>query len=117
MTMLRLIVLLLLSTPIYAASDLEKKDFYLSLRCLVCSGQTIYDSDAEFSQDIKLETERMLSEGKTLKEIKDFFVGMYGEEILLSPPLKGNLIIWSMPYTIALLLIFYLYRKRYGESS
>ena len=57
----------------------------------------------------------LLDEGKTNKEIRDFFANRYGEEVLASPPQKGfNIFLWIVPSIIFLtgiLIIFNAYKN------
>ena len=74
------------------------------LRCPKCQNQAIGDSDAEISGDLRAEVYRMLMEGASDAEIKDFMVARYGRYVLYNPPLdKQTLVLWFGP--AALLLI------------
>jgi len=73
------------------------------VRCLKCQNQSIKDSNAFLAADLKREIRRMLLEGKTDEQIKDFLVARYGEFALYRPRMSGKtLILWIAP--IALLL-------------
>ena len=61
------------------------KKLTLELRCMTCQNQSVYDSEAEFSNDIKNIVQTKFEEGKTEKEIKLFLVERYGEYILFRP--------------------------------
>lgn len=75
-----------------------------NLRCLVCQGQSIADSNSEFAQTIKLVIQDKIGEGKTEREIYDFLIEKYGEWIVYKPALnKVNLLLWALPY---LMLVF-----------
>ena len=68
------------------------------LRCPKCQNQAIGDSDAEISGDLRAEVYRMLKEGATDAEIKDFMVVRYGRYVLYNPPLdQQTLILWFGP--------------------
>jgi cytochrome c-type biogenesis protein CcmH len=68
------------------------------LRCPKCQNQAIGDSDAEISGDLRAEVYRMLKEGATDAEIKDFMVDRYGRYFLYNPPLdQQTLILWFGP--------------------
>ena len=83
------------------------KKLTLELRCMTCQNQSIYDSDAEFSRDIKNIVRSKFEEGKSPKEIKEFLVNRYGEYILFRPLLNyKNLLLWAFPF---ILLVFSLY--------
>ena len=49
-------------------SDLENKIFK-NLRCLICQGQSIYDSQSDFSESMKIVVRKNLQEGMSEKEI------------------------------------------------
>ena len=44
-----------------------------NLRCLICQGQSIYDSDSQFAISLKTLVEKKLSEGSSEKEIYEYF--------------------------------------------
>ena len=52
--------------------DEKVKKLTLELRCMTCQNQSVYDSDAEFSEDIKKIVKTKFIEGKSEKEIKKF---------------------------------------------
>jgi cytochrome c-type biogenesis protein CcmH len=62
----------------------------------------------------------MVQQGKSPKEIQDYFVSRYGEFVLLSPPKRGfNLLVWVLPF-LAIGLgagVIYLVVRRWTESS
>jgi cytochrome c-type biogenesis protein CcmH len=68
------------------------------LRCPKCQNQAIGDSDAEISGDLRAEVYRMLIDGATDEEIKEFMVARYGRFVLYNPPLdKQTLVLWFGP--------------------
>ena len=78
-----LIILLLASQSIFASEkQIDPKEVQKNLRCLVCQGQSVYDSDTEFANSLKILVERKLDEGLSEKQIYDFFKEKYGEWIL-----------------------------------
>ena len=84
--------------------DQKVKKLTLELRCMTCQNQSIYDSEAEFSNDIKKIVKTKFEEGKSEKEIKQFLVQRYGEYILFRPILDfKNMFLWIFPF---ILLIF-----------
>ena len=94
----------------------EVKKITLELRCMTCQNQSIYDSEAEFSNDIKDLVKSKLNEGKSEREIKEFLVDRYGEYILFRPMLNfKNMFLWGFPFillTISLFFIVYKARKK-----
>ena len=72
------------------------------LMCPVCDGQTIDQSHAQISQDMKVIVREKIAAGESNQEIRDYFVARYGEVILASPEASGfNLLVWVMPAVIA----------------
>lgn len=70
----------------------------LELRCPKCQNQAIGDSDAEISGDLRAEVYRMLKEGATDREIKEFMVARYGRYVLYRPPLdRQTAVLWFGP--------------------
>ncbi|MDQ2067993.1 cytochrome c-type biogenesis protein CcmH [Xinfangfangia sp. CPCC 101601] len=66
-----------------------------SVRCPVCQGESIDDSDARISRDLRLIIRERLLAGDSDSEILDFLVARYGEFVLFDPPKSGtNLILW-----------------------
>ena len=83
-----------------------------NLRCLVCQGQSIYDSDSEFANSIKLVVDKKLNEGSTKKEIYEFLKIKYGDWILYDPKLtKNTYLLWLMPILIFLFGGFLIFKK------
>lgn len=77
------------------------KDMEEELRCLVCQGQSIAESDSEFAQDIRREIERMMKQGKSDGEVIDFLVERYGDFILFRPPVKSTTaLLWIGPLVL-----------------
>ena len=75
-----------------------------NLRCLICQGQSIYDSDSEFAISIKTLVNKKLEEGFSENQIYDFFKEKYGEWILYEPELnKNTYILWLLPILIFLI--------------
>ena len=80
-----------------------KNDITKNLRCLICQGQSVYDSDSEFANSIKVLVENKLNEGLSEKQIYEFFKKKYGEWILYDPELnKNTYILWLLPILIFL---------------
>lgn len=81
------------------------------VRCLKCQNQSIKDSNAFLAADLKREIRRMLEEGKTDDEIKDFLVARYGEFALYRPRATGKtLILWAAPGLLLLVGAMVLWR-------
>ena len=84
-------------------SDLENKIFK-NLRCLICQGQSIYDSQSDFSESMKIVVRKNLQEGMSEKEIYNSLKNKYGEWVLYDPQVnKGTYLLWGFPLILFLL--------------
>tara|TARA_B110000977_G_C10737670_1_gene361678 strand:+ start:102 stop:479 length:378 start_codon:yes stop_codon:yes gene_type:complete len=110
------IVYILTITPIYSSEkQIKLLDVYKNLRCLVCQGQSIADSNSDFAATIKLVVQDQLNEGKTEDEIYKFLISKYGEWIVYQPTFnKNNFLLWALPYAALIFggfIIFLMVRK------
>tara|TARA_B100001758_G_C18195359_1_gene496837 strand:- start:244 stop:606 length:363 start_codon:yes stop_codon:yes gene_type:complete len=94
----------------------DSEKIFKNLRCLICQGQSVAESNSEFAQTIKLVVKDQIKEGKSEKEIYNFLIEKYGEWIVYKPSLnKVNLALWFFPYLVFVaggLIIFLLFKKR-----
>ena len=75
-----------------------------NLRCLICQGQSVYDSDSEFANSVKILVEKKLNEGLSEKQIYNFLKEKYGEWILYDPVFnKNTYFLWLLPILMFLL--------------
>tara|TARA_B100001121_G_C18596678_1_gene577388 strand:- start:576 stop:944 length:369 start_codon:yes stop_codon:yes gene_type:complete len=97
----------------------DYNQIYKNLRCLVCQGQSISDSNSEFAQTVKIVVKDLVEEGKTENEIYAFMAEKYGDWIVYKPQFnKQNLMLWLLPYIVLVggaLIIFFLIRRKRGK--
>ena len=92
--------------------DDRVKKLTLELRCMTCQNQSIYDSDAEFSNDIKRIVKQKLQEGESERDIKKFLAERYGEYILFRPLMNyNNVFLWSFPFILLIIGLFFVLIK------
>lgn len=73
------------------------------VRCLKCQNQSIKDSNVFLAADLRREIRRLIAEGKSDAEIKDFLVTRYGEFALYRPRTTGKtLVLWIAPFLLVL---------------
>ena len=69
-----------------------------NLRCLICQGQSVYDSQSDFALSMKTLIRTKIREGKTEEEIYNFLKEKYGEWIVYEPEVNKNTIyLWGLP--------------------
>ncbi|WP_297324044.1 cytochrome c-type biogenesis protein [Nitrosomonas sp.] len=105
--------------PVAEDPEVEKRMLALTmdLRCLVCQNESIADSRAEFSNDIRREIREQIKANKNDQEIIQFLVDRYGDFVLYNPPMKPTtILLWFGPVALFIIgfgsLIIYLRRRR-----
>tara|TARA_B100001778_G_scaffold118435_1_gene97291 strand:- start:346 stop:717 length:372 start_codon:yes stop_codon:yes gene_type:complete len=74
-----------------------------NLRCLICQGQSIYDSQSDFAESMKLVVKQKIEAGMSEEDIYSFFKIQYGEWILYDPQFNTkNFALWLLPILIFL---------------
>jgi len=69
-----------------------------SIKCPVCRGQSVAESDSEASKAIRTEIERRIASGQSNGEIRAYFAQTLGDDILLRPPASGwGGLVWVLP--------------------
>lgn len=95
----------------------EAQRIAAELRCPVCTGQSLVESNSDVAQEMRAKVLEMVRQGKTRQEIIDHFVGQYGDWILNSPPARGaGLVAWLVPPAAlvigALVLVWFVRRRQ-----
>ena len=74
-----------------------------NIRCLICQGQSVYDSESDFALSIKLIVEKKIKNGASEEQIYDFLRGKYGDWIVYNPKInKNTYILWLLPILLFL---------------
>ena len=99
-----LIIILIFNFNSIKADEIQTENkIAKNLRCLICQGQSIYDSDSEFALSLKLVISNKINEGMTEEQIYTFLKKKYGEWILYDPVLnKNTYFLWLLPLLIFL---------------
>lgn len=72
------------------------RDISAELRCVVCRGENIDESNAAIARDLRLLVRERLTEGDSNTEVIDFIVERYGEYVLMKPNTSGaNAVLWA----------------------
>ena len=112
-----IIIIFLISSNLYSIDKfVDENKVHKNLRCLVCQGQSISDSNSDFAQTIKLVVKDLIDQGKTEEEIYNFMANKYGDWIVYKPQFnRQNFVLWLLPYVVLFgggLFIFYLIRAK-----
>ena len=93
-------------------NDKLKNKISKNIRCLICQGQSIYDSQSDFAISMKLVIEKKLNQGFSENEIYEFLKNKYGQWIIYDPEFnKKTFILWILPILLFLLGGAIIYRK------
>ena len=109
MKILKIFIILFLSIGFSQLKSDEKNDELKSkilknIRCLICQGQSVYDSESDFASSIKLIVDRKINEGLKEELIYEFLEEKYGNWIIYDPKLnKNTYILWLLPLLLFLL--------------
>ncbi len=102
-----------------SAVDAQARSIASGLRCPVCRGQSIQDSEAPLAGEMRELIREKLRQGESPQEIKGYFLSKYGEWILLQPEAHGiNLAVYVLP-VLGLLLggaALFLAARRWTQS-
>ena len=106
-------LLFLFIFPQIGLSSIEREvDIYKNIRCLVCQGQSLNDSNSDFAKDLKKVIKKKIIEKKTNKQIYRYLTDRYGDWILFSPPIKkSTVLLWAIPGIFILLGAIFLIKK------
>ena len=84
-------------------SDELKSKILKNIRCLICQGQSVHDSESDFASSIKLIVQKKINEGSNEDQIYEFLRKKYGDWIVYDPKLnKNTYILWLLPLLLFL---------------
>src|SRR5215471_9057840 len=105
----------LLVSPSRQTLDQRVHDVASQLKCLVCQGESVADSPATLSLQMRGVIRQQLQSGKSEQEVIQYFVSRYGDHILLSPPMQGlTLLAWLVPIALMIggvILVFFVLKS------
>ena len=110
----KIFFVLFFSFSSYSNEDIDNKvkKLTLELRCMTCQNQSVYDSESDYSKDIKIFVKEKFEEGLTEKEIKKNLTERYGEYILFKPYFNSkNLFLWLFPFILLILSMMILLKN------
>ena len=117
MKILKIFIILFLSIS-FSQLKADEKNIELkskilkNIRCLICQGQSVYDSESEFASSIKLIVDRKINEGLKEEQIYEFLREKYGDWIIYEPKLnKNTYILWLLPLLLFLIGGAIIYKK------
>ncbi len=87
--------------------EAEAQKLMLELRCLVCQGQSIADSNAEMAGDMRALVRRQISDGSSPQQVREWLIARYGDYVTYDPPLSAaTLPLWITPIAFIVIGLF-----------
>ena len=83
------------------AMEARARNLQRQLRCLVCQGESIDESNAELAADLRHLVRQQMAAGKSDRQIEDYLVARYGNFILMKPPVEPDTyLLWMAPFLV-----------------
>jgi cytochrome c-type biogenesis protein CcmH len=83
------------------ALETRARHLQRQLRCLVCQGESIDESNATLAADLRRLVREQIAAGKSDQQIQDFLLARYGDFILLKPPVRPyTWLLWLAPFLV-----------------
>ena len=117
MKILKIFIILFLATSFFElksdeVNNILKSKILKNIRCLICQGQSVYDSESEFASSIKLIVEKKINDGLKEDQIYHFLRERYGDWVIFDPMLnKNTYVLWLLPLLLFLFGGAIMYKK------
>ena len=118
MKLKKFIFLIMLSTLFYQGDLIANNNNVLvdkiskNLRCLICQGQSIYDSQSDFAISMKLLIKKKIEEGNSEKQIYEYLKNQYGEWISYDTEInQKTYLLWLFPLFLFIFGGILIFRK------
>ena len=87
-----------------AQKEQRAREIFSQIRCVVCSGESIKDSNADIAASMRRLIRNQIKDGASDEQIIGFFQDKYGDEVLMKPPFKNSTyLLWIMPLAMVLI--------------
>mgnify|MGYP001339855212 CR=1 FL=1 len=106
------LILSLLTVQVIAdeIGEVKLSNIYKNIRCLVCQGQSIEDSNSDFAVNLRMLIKDKIDDGLDEEDVYKFLKEKYGDWILFKPSFElKNIFLWLFPYAAFILVGFYLF--------
>lgn len=98
--------------------EMRAQAMFAEMRCVVCEGQPLAESDARHAVDMRATIRQMMVDGDSDDSIRDFFHGRYGDSVFMRPPVRGAAtFLWLAPFmmlAIGISIVLTLRRRKEG---
>lgn len=88
------------------AQETRARALQKELRCMVCQGESIDESNAPLAADLRALIREHIRAGESDGQIKDYLVARYGDVILMQPPFGAQTYaLWLTPFAVLILAL------------
>ncbi len=99
------------------AKEAKARELMLTLRCLVCQGQSIADSDADMAGDMRALVRRRIEAGESPDQVRAWLIERYGDWVTYDPSFNNRTaVLWIAP-VLFILLGLILARGRFRKKA
>jgi cytochrome c-type biogenesis protein CcmH len=103
------------------AQEARAQALHEELRCMVCQGQSIADSNAELARDMRVIVREHIAAGETDEQVVGFLTDRYGDYVLLNPPVKpSTYALWFGPvavFVVGVAVLYAMFRRRASSRA
>ncbi len=93
--------------------EMRAEKLFKEIRCLVCAGQSIAESNADLAGDMRNLIRDKIRTGNGDDAIKNYIATRYGERILLQTPWKtSTFLLWATPFIFLGGGIYFIFGRR-----
>ena len=116
--LLIILVIILIPQNNFSDDSLNVNNISKNLRCLICQGQSVYDSNSDFALSMKIFIQEKIEAGLTENEIYDLLIKKYGQWIVYDPGYsKKTFLLWFIPILFFLLGGAIIYLRIYKNKK
>lgn len=77
-----------------------------TIKCPTCQGESVAESDAGPSREIRRDIAERVQRGETDEQIRAYYADRYGDQILLTPPRSGvGALVWVIPVVVLVVVV------------
>jgi cytochrome c-type biogenesis protein CcmH len=83
------------------AMEARARNLQRQLRCLVCQGESIDESQASLAAELRQLVRQQMAQGRSDRQIEDYLTARYGNFILMRPPVEADTyFLWAAPFLV-----------------
>jgi cytochrome c-type biogenesis protein CcmH len=100
------------------AQEVLAQEIFQQVRCVVCNGQTIAESDVELAKSMREQIRNLLAKKMDKEQIEQYLTSRYGDQILTKPPYNCNTyFLWFAPYIFLGVSLMIIINKFYRKNN